>query len=353
LLWPKAGLATHRFCDQATNIRIILDHQNRCHGRSRTNSRYHWVPANIGLDLILSLALQLGVSALDDARRILEGAEWLAPDALKLAPLLVNHGKLARRPTGAWVYSEGDENTGLLIVVGGALYLFCHGLGEQRVRVGLVGPGAALGQSVRFGGGPRLVTASAATPCEILAVSDTALSRVAEQSPEIWRAVAKLLYGQLRYALRFGADMLTLPPTQRVAARLSDIAEVTARLDALPLSQQALGEMTGLTRKTINAVLRRLQADGVLACDYRRIEIRDVDRLRVLLAFRRDSIRKKERPPALPQAAQVQGGTPNEGSDNGLGGVRYRITLPKTIAISGSIELRETSAIQRGSRNYT
>ena len=40
------------------------------------------------------------------------------------------------------------------------------------------------------------------------------------------------------------------------------------------------GEMTGLTRKTINAVLRRLQADGVLACDYRRIEIRDVDRLR-------------------------------------------------------------------------
>ncbi|MCC8936285.1 winged helix-turn-helix domain-containing protein [Bradyrhizobium sp. Arg68] len=38
--------------------------------------------------------------------------------------------------------------------------------------------------------------------------------------------------------------------------------------------------MTGLTRKTINAVLRRLQADKVLFCDYRRIEIRDLDRLR-------------------------------------------------------------------------
>ena len=234
----------------------------------------------IGLDLRSSLALELGMSARDDARQILEGAEWLAPDALKLAPLLVDHGKLIRRPAGAWVHAEGDEDTGLLIVVDGAMDLFCHGLGEQRVRVGLVGPGAAVGQSVRFGGGPRLVTAAAATPCEILAVSDTGLSRVAEQSPEIWRAVAKLLYGQLRYALRFGADMLTLPPTQRVAARLSDIAEVTARLAALPLSQQALGEMTGLTRKTINAVLRRLQADKVLLCDYRRIEIRDIDRLR-------------------------------------------------------------------------
>jgi CRP-like cAMP-binding protein len=220
------------------------------------------------------------MKTLDATRRVLEGAEWLAPDAFKLAPLLVGYGKLVRRPTGAWIHAEGDEDTGLFIVVDGAIDLFCHGLGERQVRVGLVGPGAAVGQSVRFGGGPRLVTAAAAMPCTILVVSDTALTRIAEQAPEIWRAIATLLYGQLRYALRFGADILTLPPTQRVAARLSDIAEVTAGLDALPLSQQALGEMTGLARKTVNAILRRLQADRVLVCDYRRIEIRDVDRLR-------------------------------------------------------------------------
>ena len=70
-----------------------------------------------------------------------------------------------------------------------------------------------------------------------------------------------------------------------VAARPSDIAEVTAALDALPLSQRALGEMTGLTRKTINAVLRRPQADKVLTCDYGRIVIRDVDRLREIARF--------------------------------------------------------------------
>ena len=222
------------------------------------------------------------MSTLDDARRILESVEWLAPDGLELAPLLVEHGRLIRRPAGAWVHAEGDDDTGLLVVVDGAVDLFSHGAGEQRVRVGLVGPGAAVGQSVRFGGGPRLVTAAAATPCAILLVSDAALTRVAEQRPEIWRAIAKLLYSQLRQALRFGADMLTLPPSQRVAARLSDLAAVTAGLDGLPLSQEALGEMTGLTRKTVNAVLSRLQADGLLVCDYRKIVIRDGDRLRDL-----------------------------------------------------------------------
>ena len=67
----------------------------------------------------------------------MEGAEWLAPDALKLAPLLVEHGRLVRRPAGAWIHAEGDEDTGLLVVVDGAVDLFCHGAGEQRVRVGL------------------------------------------------------------------------------------------------------------------------------------------------------------------------------------------------------------------------
>src|SRR5262245_57716644 len=112
------------------------------------------------------------MSTLDDARRVLEGAEWLAPDAIKLAPLLVNHGKLVRRPVGAWLHAEGDEDTGLLVVVDGAVDLFCHGLGERQVRIGIVGPGVAVGQCVRFGGGPRLVTAVAAASCAILAVSD-------------------------------------------------------------------------------------------------------------------------------------------------------------------------------------
>ena len=92
------------------------------------------------------------MTTLDAARQVLEGAQWLAPDASKIAPLLVGLGKLVHRPTGTWVHAEGDEDTGLLVVVDGAVDLFCHGVGERRVRVGLVGPGATVGQSARFGG---------------------------------------------------------------------------------------------------------------------------------------------------------------------------------------------------------
>jgi CRP/FNR family transcriptional regulator, cyclic AMP receptor protein len=223
------------------------------------------------------------MSTPDDAHRILESVEWLAPDGRALAPLLVEHGRLIHRPAGAWVHAERATMTPGCSSSWTALSIFfLMELASNACVSGSLDPGTAVGQSVRFGGGPRLVTAAAATPCAILLVSDAALTRVAERQPEIWRAIAKLLYGQLRYALRFGADMLTLPPSRRIAARLSDLAAVTAGLDGLPLSQEALGEMTGLTRKTVNAVLRQLQADGLLVCDYRKIMIRDADRLRDL-----------------------------------------------------------------------
>ncbi len=210
---------------------------------------------------------------------LLERSLWLAPDGAELAPRLLQAGRLIHRDAGAWVHGEGDLAGGLLVVLEGTLDLFCHGIGERQVRIGQLGAGAAIGQSVRLGGGPRLVTAVAGAPSVILVVPDQALSQIALHQPQIWRAVATLLYGQLRYALQAQADLLTLPPLQRIAARLVEASRVHPVDDWLRLSQQALGEMTGLTRKTTNRVLKQLTDQGVLALGYRQIVVRDADKL--------------------------------------------------------------------------
>jgi hypothetical protein len=58
----------------------------------------------------------------------------------------------------------------------------------------------------------------------------------------------------------------------------------------------------------------------------------------------RDGIRKKKGRLRCHKRPKSGEETPKEGNDSGGGG-RYRITLSKTIAISGSIERRETSGI--------
>lgn len=207
----------------------------------------------------------------ETARDRLARAGWLG--SAHLAAPLVAAGGIRRVRRGAWVQAEGDADAGIVVVLEGALDLYCHGLGQRQQRIGLVGPGSAFGQSPRFGGGPRLVTAVAATASLVLTVADDALARLAEERPDVSRAISALVYRQLRHALQSVADMLGLPPTQRLAARLVALAEVNLSGAPLPLTQQALAEMTGLGRKSVNAILGQFEAAGAVQCSYRSITI--------------------------------------------------------------------------------
>ena len=154
------------------------------------------------------------------ALAVLLGSAWLAPHGRELADALLAEGQLARLAAGRWAQAEGDEAAGVLVVIEGAVDLYCQAPGDREVRFSQSGPGAALGQSVAFGGGPRIVTAVCAQDSLLLRVSDAGLERIARTRPEIWRALAGLVYLQLRGAVHLAADAISLPPRQRLASRL-------------------------------------------------------------------------------------------------------------------------------------
>ena len=205
---------------------------------------------------------------------LLRQTRWVEP--ADLCEALVAEGALVRLGTGQWSHGEGDEDTGVMVVVQGSVDLYCQAPGDREVRVGHAGPGAALGQSMRFGGGPRIVTAICAEPSLLLRVSDAALDRIARTRPEIWRAVAGLVYLQLRGAVQANAEAVALPPRQRLAARLLALGRNRAGRAELRLTQQALAEMVGLTRKTANLYLAQFQREGLVSLDYSRIRLIDL-----------------------------------------------------------------------------
>lgn len=206
---------------------------------------------------------------------LLRASPWLTPHPAGLAERLLAEGVLARLAAGQWAQAEGDEETGLMVVVEGAVDLYCQAPGDREVRIGQAGAGAALGQTMRFGGGPRLVTAVCAEPSLLLRVSDAGLARIARDRPDIWRAVATLVYMQLRGALQMAAEVVALPPRQRLAARLLLLARGRLPPPVLTLSQQALAEMIGVTRKTANGLLGDFQRQGLVRLDYGAVAILD------------------------------------------------------------------------------
>lgn len=218
------------------------------------------------------------------ALHVLRGADWLKNYPKDIAENLVAEGQLVSLNVGEWAQAEGDERSGLFVVIDGLLHSYYAPLGDRVIMVGFAEPGSVIGHSTRYSGGPRLVTAVCAKPSIVLEVSEAALDRVAAQTPEIWRAIASFAYNNMRSALRLAAEAISLKPRQRIAARLLTIPKhgYVNGNPVLKVSQELLGEMIGVSRKTINQHLSKLEQDGLVRVGYGEIELRDADRLEII-----------------------------------------------------------------------
>jgi len=213
------------------------------------------------------------------AAATLRASDWLTQGGRDLVEPFLAHGRVVDLAAGQWVQAEGDDETGLLVVLSGALQLFCKAPGDREVLFGQVTAGYALGQTIRFGGGPRLITAIAADDSRILQVSDRALSRIAAEAPRIWEAVAALLYLQLRNLLEFVAELSALSPRERLARRLDAMTRALPQR-TVRITQEALGEIVGLTRKTANAHLAAFEREGLIRRAYGSLTVTDPAGLR-------------------------------------------------------------------------
>lgn len=211
---------------------------------------------------------------------------WLARQSPALRAALLREGRPIALDPGQWLHGEGDEGGGVAIVLAGALRLMVAVADGAEAVLDVAGPGTVFGQTPSFGGGPRLVTAIAAEPARVLHIPDRALQRIAADLPEVWRALSELLYGQLSRSIRLSAQFIGLPAVPRLAARLGAVARAN-RLDPrawIPLSQAELAQMTALSRKTVNGILRRWRREGLVDTRYRAIRVLRPDRLATIAA---------------------------------------------------------------------
>jgi CRP-like cAMP-binding protein len=215
-----------------------------------------------------------------DDRDRLAALPWFAALEPAVRTELTTRGRWRRQAAGEWLHGEGDEETGVVAVVRGALHLYAKAPGDRDVLFAVLPEGGIMGQSVVFGGGPRLVTAIAAAESRLFLLSDRVLRQTAERHPTLWPSLSALLYGQLRAVVGSLAEFVALKPRDRMISRL---LALSAFADAVPVSQSALAEMTGVSRNAVNGWLGELERSGKLARGYGAIRILDRQGLRRLL----------------------------------------------------------------------
>lgn len=189
------------------------------------------------------------------------------------------------------VILEGYETRKLHIVERGfaARYKLLHN-GKRQV-LSVILPGDVIGMPSAF---------FASSPYSVTALSDVIVQAVPLKSfldlclraPRL--AVAALLYSQHELATRYDriVDVGRRSPLERVARFLLKLHSRLRSADCaeddsfeMPLSQEIIGDLLGLSAPHVNRMLHQLKGEGLVSMDHHRVTFEDLEGLRLLAQF--------------------------------------------------------------------
>jgi CRP/FNR family cyclic AMP-dependent transcriptional regulator len=190
---------------------------------------------------------------------------------------------IARRRTFARnevVFHRGDPANALhLIAAGRFAVTIVTPLGDTAM-LGVRGPGDAFGELALVSGvaTERSATVAALEQSETRCVLQEDFARLRRGHPQVDAVLAAVLAERVRRLSEQVTEAYYLSAEARVLRRLADLAELYGGIVSLP--QEALAELAGTSRATVNRVLREQQERGLIELRRAKIAVRDPDRLR-------------------------------------------------------------------------
>jgi CRP/FNR family transcriptional regulator, cyclic AMP receptor protein len=172
---------------------------------------------------------------------------------------------IARRRTfgrGEVVFHRGDPANALHLIVHGRFAIaITTPLGDTAM-LGIRGAGEAFGDLALVSGSSaeRSATVSALEPGETRAVSRDDFARLRREHPTVDSILVAVLAESVRRLSEHVIEAYYLSAEGRVLRRLDELAELYGGV--VPLPQEALAELAGTSRATVNRVLREQQQRG-------------------------------------------------------------------------------------------
>jgi CRP/FNR family transcriptional regulator, cyclic AMP receptor protein len=190
---------------------------------------------------------------------------------------------IARRRTfarGEVVFHRGDPANALHLISSGRFAVrITTPLGDTAT-LAVRGRGDAFGELALVSEEPeRSATVQALEAAETRSVLRDDFERLRRDHPSVDAILVAILAERVRRLSEQLTEAYYLSADERVVRRLADLAELYE--GSVPLPQEALAELAGTSRATVNRVLRELERRGVVRLGRARIEVEAADRLRL------------------------------------------------------------------------
>lgn len=186
-------------------------------------------------------------------------------------------------PARSRIIREQELMNSCLLLFSGFAYEHTLLRGGQRQITAMYVPGEVIGlQVARLSSVDREVDALARTTAAVISLDD--IGHLAETRPRIARALWSQTLFELRHCRRWLATIGRAEGRARVLHLLCELGLRYERAGLgkrqhfeLPMTQEQIGEATGLTAVHVNRVLQSLRYDGVVEREQRFVIIKDWD----------------------------------------------------------------------------
>jgi CRP/FNR family transcriptional regulator len=190
---------------------------------------------------------------------------------------------------GELIFSEGEPCNGLHIIARGKVRIFKTSVNGREQVLALNGPGESVAELPVFDGGPFPASAIAVDDTEMAFISRRDFQAYCMEHPEVSLKVLSVVGQRLRRLVAIIEELSFTTIRQRLISVLLKLAQSEGKSTErgieflLPATHQELANQLGTVRELISRNLARLQAEGLLEVEGRRILVYDLRGLTALL----------------------------------------------------------------------
>lgn len=184
------------------------------------------------------------------------------------------------------LFAEGDPCTGLYVVAAGKIRIFkLSPLGREQI-LAVEGPGSSFAELPVFDGGNYPAAASAMEVTEVLFISRKDFQNFCREHPDVGLKVIEVVGSRLRRLVGLIEELSFTTVRQRLIALILRLAQAEGvcstegvRIE-LTKSHQDLAAELGTVRELVSRNLSRLEAEGFLDVEGRKVVVKDLPGLR-------------------------------------------------------------------------
>ena len=188
---------------------------------------------------------------------------------------------------GEIIFSEGEPCAGLYVVESGNVRIFKSSPNGREQVLSIDGPGSSIAEIPVFDGGTYPASGAAVDKASLLFVSKQDFQALCIAHPQVPLKVLRVVGARLRRLVGIIEELSFTTVRHRLATYLLRLGQHSGKRSpegveiTLPITNQELAAQIGTVRELVSRNLSRLQAEGLISIDGRKVLIQNLRGLEI------------------------------------------------------------------------